>query len=447
MRRQSLSAGGTGRRLPSRAAAARPRAVRVMGFVLAPTLHAPRLRWRAVTRPPLSPSCARPGMRPATMLVRPPGPGGVGGDSDEPPMPPMLEAAKAGDVGELRRLMAAGCSPDFCDDDGWSALMWAARAGRPAAARTLLDAGADAWAGNKFRSTALHHAAHWGSSELVMMLLDAMADGGADRGSAVDVRNQFAWTPLHWAGKAGMAGAAAVLLEAGADMGAKNVFGNTPLHEAVNSADLTTVRLLLDAIAAGGRALSVNERNGEDETAVVSAAYLGSEAVVSLLLERGCDPALADRNGFTPLHQAARGGHVEVVELLLRHRAGSAPGGNVVHAATVGEAVTPLHEAARWGRCDVMELLVGAGADPNARNARGETPLHCAALWGRDWSAPEGVELLLRAGADPTAATTTASEETPLDYAASRSDPDDLEDVEVYVLLQEATAAGVAGSA
>jgi hypothetical protein len=43
-----------------------------------------------------------------------------------------------------------------------------------------------------------------------------------------------------------------------------------------------------------------------------------------------------------------------------------------------------------------MEILLAAGADPNAKNARGETPLHLAAKRFGD------VPLLLAAGADPS---------------------------------------------
>ncbi|XP_060940466.1 poly [ADP-ribose] polymerase tankyrase-2 [Limanda limanda] len=49
---------------------------------------------------------------------------------------------------------------------------------------------------------------------------------------------------------------------------------------------------------------------------------MGSEAVARLLLSHGADPNVADRStGSTPLHDAARTGHVGTVRLLVEHRA------------------------------------------------------------------------------------------------------------------------------
>jgi len=61
---------------------------------------------------------------------------------------------------------------------------------------------------------------------------------------------------------------------------------------------------------------------------------------------------------------------------------------------------TPLHIAARFGREDLAAILLSAGADPNARDKRGERPLHLAAEHGH----PDVVRLLLRRGANLEAA-------------------------------------------
>ncbi len=68
---------------------------------------------------------------------------------------------------------------------------------------------------------------------------------------------------------------------------------------------------------------------------------------------------------------------------------------------------TPLHYAIDRG--EVAVLLLAAGADPNARNNRGETPLHSSD------TGFEVVVLLLEAGADPNARDQDG--ETPLHYA------------------------------
>ena len=56
---------------------------------------------------------------------------------------------------------------------------------------------------------------------------------------------------------------------------------------------------------------------------------------------------------------------------------------------------TPLIEAARAGHDDVVQALLVAKADPSAKNDEGQTALALAALGGHD----EVVRLLRQAGA------------------------------------------------
>ena len=81
---------------------------------------------------------------------------------------------------------------------------------------------------------------------------------------------------------------------------------------------------------------------------------------------------------------------------------------------------TPLHYYINTG--EVAALLLAAGADPNARNNRGKTPLHRAL--SATTSGLEVVVLLLEAGADPNARDQDG--DTPLDSMSVR-DSDDAE--------------------
>ena len=91
------------------------------------------------------------------------------------------------------------------------------------------------------------------------------------------------------------------------------------------------------------------------------------------------------RTGYTPLHYAARNGHVECVSFLLGE-------GAPVLARTAGGA-TPLMRAAFGGHAAVCGLLLRAGSEADAADADGETPLHKAASQQR----LDCVTLLLRA--------------------------------------------------
>ena len=67
-------------------------------------------------------------------------------------------------------------------------------------------------------------------------------------------------------------------------------------------------------------------------------------------------------SGETPLHVAARKGHVEIAKLLLER--GADP--------NIGDIYgwAPLHEAAQWGRTEVARLLLKRGANPNAKDKK-----------------------------------------------------------------------------
>jgi len=301
------------------------------------------------------------------------------------PVGDLSRAAFDGDVIGLQRvLQASGSAVNQGDDDGWTPLMWAARAGSEHAVRELIARGADVAVRNKFDSTAIHQAAHWGHVPVLHILL-------ACEGAELNGRNKFGWTPLHWAAKGGHAEAVRFLVHAGADVLAKHAFGNTALHEAVNSGRVDAVEALLDSLDAATRAQLIEARNGENETALVGAAYLGVAQVVETLLQRGANPNVTDIEGNTALHRAARGGHPEAVQQLLH-------AGAIVDAASQVKGSTPLHEAARWGRAEVVGVLLAAGASTTARTSAGDTPLDCARAWATSWDDDECLTLLSTAG-------------------------------------------------
>ena len=69
---------------------------------------------------------------------------------------------------------------------------------------------------------------------------------------------------------------------------------------------------------------------------------------------------------------AAERNHFECIRLLLRHNALVDPlKGN-------RDRETPLHLATHQGFVESASLLLEHGADPNAKNGRGEMPLHLA---------------------------------------------------------------------
>lgn len=151
------------------------------------------------------------------------------------------------------------------------------------------------------------------------------------------------------------------------------------------------------------------------------AIIAGRDIVVIRLLERGVSPAAppSQRGGDTPLHLAAKGGHVHMVETIMELETDN----NMILALNT-QGITPLHLAALSGHQEVVEVMLGKGVDPNLPAATGTTengrsnpaatPLHYAAAWGQETT----VKMLLQKGADVNSKTRDWTDATPLHWAA-----------------------------
>ena len=121
-------------------------------------------------------------------------------------------------------------------------------------------------------------------------------------------------------------------------------------------------------------------------TAAVALIFLSSCRTVS----QGPKPVLEKAQpvnalGATPLHEAARNGHLETARVLLDR-------GADVNARD-SRGLTPLHYAASNGHLDTARMLVKMGAKAEAEDKGGITPVHLAAAMGH----PAMVEFLIRA--------------------------------------------------
>lgn len=143
-----------------------------------------------------------------------------------------------------------------------------------------------------------------------------------------------------------------------------------------------------DAVAPAATLISIHSGLIR-ELELREAAKKGDLSKVNTIL--GETPALVnakDKSGVTPLKDAAKYGHKDVVEHLLTK------GANV--NVKDGEGVTPLCSAAANGRTEVAQLLIAKGADVNAQSNTGLSALHYAAVNGHK----DVAEILITSGAD-----------------------------------------------
>ncbi|XP_037423533.1 probable E3 ubiquitin-protein ligase XBOS36 [Triticum dicoccoides] len=186
-------------------------------------------------------------------------------------------------------------------------------------------------------------------------------------------------------------------------------FGNlsSPLHLAATKGHHEIAALLLE------KGADANARNVYGQTPLMQACRSGHWEVVQTLLAFRCNVWKADGlTGRTALHAAAAGGHVRCARLLLADAAGAGEGAAARYAnRAAGGGVTALHLAALHGHVDCVHLLVDerasldaqtlpCAAAPMAAIGAGSTPLHYAASGGE----VRCCQVLVSRGADRMAA-------------------------------------------
>jgi hemoglobin len=144
------------------------------------------------------------------------------------------------------------------------------------------------------------------------------------------------------------------------------------LARMVRSGRARLIQFVIDAVQSDPSLATQRSAGG---TLLHFAAGAGCLEVVALLLRLGVDPNIQDRGDHTPLYcvanQCASEAGPDVVRALVE------AGANVNACAGVTRA-TPLHMAARRGHVEIARALLESGAAVNARDRKGDTPLQRA---------------------------------------------------------------------
>ena len=242
--------------------------------------------------------------------------------------------------------------------------------------------------------TPLHQAAKSQDRRIVELLLDKGAD--------IDARDGSKMPPLMVAVCHGQLENCKVLLERGADTSLRAINGASILELAVRNEYPAIVRLLLEY------GVDINTRERVGGTVLISAimideaTYLGGMKlrrygdsfsttkleIMRLLIDNSIDIEARLSDGTTALHSAALVGDNEAIKILLD--AGANP--NVVDDCNR----KPLWAAVRENNVESVKLLLKRTTDINDQVYNGHTCLSTAARWGHE----ECVKLLLEAGAE-----------------------------------------------
>ena len=299
-------------------------------------------------------------------------------------------AAAAGNTDSVAWLLLGGRADIDLQvpPQGRNALHLAAAAGHDAVVALLLLAGMDVAVPDATGKTALQLAGAEGYSEVVELLQAATADE-PDKSTYQRLTEADAEAFLLAARRGNLSEVNRLIL-AGMKPDTRDDQHRTALMLAAAEGRRNVVlRLLL----AGANPNARQTGWEHDQTALYHSIHGGHDDVSVMLLLAGADPEGYDYKVPGALHWATDFGRPDMVRLLL-----NLPGGKRVHPDSMAYGdKTALHEAARLGHREIVDLLLAAGADPNARDDGPAVPLNFAILWQH----VDIVERLLAAGADP----------------------------------------------
>jgi uncharacterized protein len=135
------------------------------------------------------------------------------------------------------------------------------------------------------------------------------------RGADVNAQDDIRDSVFLLAGAEGLTEIVRVALAAGADLKSTNRYGGTALIPACHHGHVETVRLLLTT------KIDVNHVNNLGWTALLEAVILGDGGpahteIVQMLVVRGANVNLADRQGVTPMQHAVQRKQQRIAQIL-----------------------------------------------------------------------------------------------------------------------------------
>ena len=331
-------------------------------------------------------------------------------------MTPLMNACQKGNIDGINVLLNAGADPGITDVDGHTWLHYAASGNCSSEfLQTIIKHGADVNAANKKNMTPLMNACQKGNIDGINVLLNAGADPG--------ITDVDGYTWLHYASFGNCSSEfLQTIIKHGADVNATSKHNKTALMIAYHNGNIDNIIVLLNAgantdlcdddgdtllhYAASGdcskeilqividHGSDVNATNKKNETTLMKACKKGNIDAMSVLLNAGADPHIADDYGCTLLHHAVTNAcSKEVLATIIDQ-------GVDVNATTKNNG-TALMIAYHKRNIDIINVLLNAGANTDISvDDDGHTLLHYAATGD---CSKEILQTIINHGADVNA--------------------------------------------
>ena len=213
--------------------------------------------------------------------------------------------------------------------------------------------------------TSIWKASYGGKTDTIEFLLQ--------QGASVEEGNNAGLTPLHAAVERGLVNVVDFLIAKGAKLDkltGKKSGQLTAMHLAVVSGSLEVLRGLYNLDSS-----MLEMKNGNGETPLWYASYIGENAAVKFLLDLGANKRSRCNEGWTPLIAAASRDRIGVIDTLYKYAVD-------FNESTSDEASLPIHIAAGLGNLEAVKLMSQIRFYSDRQNNLGETPLWMAAYGG-----------------------------------------------------------------
>ncbi|KAM6156980.1 ankyrin repeat domain-containing protein 55 [Erethizon dorsatum] len=226
-------------------------------------------------------------------------------------------------------------------------------------------------------------------------------------GANINMQDAYGRTSLCLATYLGWLEGCVSLLRNGAKHNIPDKNGRLPLHAATAEPDVRLLTVLLQQ----SNLSEINHQDNEGMTPLHWAAFHNQPQHTQMLLKKGADPTLVDKDFKTALHWAVQTGNRILCSIILSHHQGPSiincddeSGKTCAHiAAAAGfsdiinelarvpecnlqaldvDDRTPLHWAAAAGKAECVQSLLALGMDSNLRDINESTPLAYARYCG-----------------------------------------------------------------